>query len=117
MGAARALVANPRREQPPITIQERRGEDGVVFQLDGASAERLRALHGAQWQAPRVGISDDVRAAFEASQGDIHPFLVSVMTGGIDGPYLTRLGGVEFVDEQGMIIRPAPPQSQAISGH
>lgn len=102
MRAARALVANPRREQLPITIRQLREEDRIVFELDEASVERLRALHGAEWKAPRVGISDDVRDAFETLHGDLYTFLVSIMTGGIDGPHLARLGGVEFVDEQGI---------------
>jgi hypothetical protein len=105
MAAARDLVANPRRTQPPIRIREIRGPDGVVFELDEQSMKRLRALHGAEWTAPRVGISDDVREAFEKLHGDIHDQLAVVMTG-IDRSYLTRLGGVEVIDERDFVIWP-----------
>jgi len=106
--ASRELVTHPRREQPPIRIVEIRRQDGFEFALDALSTQRLRALHGAKWTSPRIHISDDVRTAFQALHGDIHDHLVAVMTGGIDSPYLTRLGGVEIVDEHGALIWPRP---------
>jgi len=104
---SRELVADPHRELTPIRIMEIRRPNGVDFELDEPSIERLRALHGATWIPPRVHISDEVRNAFQALHGDIHTHLVAVMTGGIDTTYLTRLGGVEIVNERGSVVWPA----------
>lgn len=109
MRAAVDLVANPRVDQPPITVWERRVPDGYVFELDGPSAERLRALYGEAWVAPRVRVSDDVREAFQELRGEIREQMVGVMTGGLDSHYLTRLGGVKIVNEQGTVLWPSPP--------
>lgn len=106
--SARDLVAHPRLDQLPIRVRVLRRGDRSEFELDEASIERLRALHGERWTAPRVGISDDVRDAFEALHGDdIHAHLVTVMTGGLDASHLARLGDVEFVDEHARVIWPA----------
>lgn len=107
MRSARDLVAHPRLDQLPIRIRELRRGDRSEFELDEESVERLRALYGEQWIAPRIGISDDVRDAFAALHGgDILAHLVTVMTGGLGASNLARLGDVEFVDEQARVIWP-----------
>jgi hypothetical protein len=96
---ASALLAHPQRSDPALTIKRVRQGDSSVFQLDQSSENRLRILHGEAWVSPRITLSDDVEAAFQAQHGDIRDHLTSMMTGGLDPEHLLRLGGIEIVDE------------------
>jgi hypothetical protein len=103
--ASEALLANPRLDEPLLIIKKVRHEDASTYELDEASTDRLRLLHGDGWVPPRITLSDEVADDFHVTLGeDIHDHLVGVMTGGIEPSHLARLGGVEIVDEHGVPI-------------
>ncbi len=103
--AAGSLLDNPQLEQYPLRIRELRRESGSVFELEQESIERLRALHGSDWIAPKLHLSDDIRDDLQQMHGNFNEQLVPLMTGGIDEIYLVRLGGVVLVDAEGGVRR------------
>src|SRR6185295_934380 len=92
----------------PLRIQVEATPEGSIYSLDPESVSRLVRIHGADWTGPRVNVDDAVAHDFKSAHGkDVRDHLVAVLTG-LDEVYVRNLGGVQFVDHAGRVLRRWP---------
>lgn len=101
---ALALLARPVllpwREGPGITIQQKAGADGLVFELTPQSTAVLRRTLGPNWRPPTVAVEANTLADLQAAGFDVLAQLATVMTG-YRLAELVELGRVRVVSEHG----------------
>lgn len=104
---ALALLARPVllpwREGPGITIQQKAGADGLVFELSPQSTAVLRRTLGVAWRAPTVAVEAHTLADLQAAGFEVFEQLATVMTGYRLGE-LVELGRIRVVGEQGATL-------------
>ncbi|MBI5513506.1 MAG: hypothetical protein HY909_07030 [Deltaproteobacteria bacterium] len=85
--------------------------DGVTYQLDTASRDRLRAVPGAR-PVDRVFIAYDTKGEYERQHGPFDHQAVQLLTG-LSMERLAELGGVELYDPRSQTSITLPAQSAA----
>ncbi len=80
----------------------------LTLALRPRSIERLRRVHGQDWQAPRINITHTNKADLEEARGDLFRDLIPVITG-LELERVAELGGVHFYHAQdGRLLREWP---------
>ncbi|MBI3183016.1 MAG: hypothetical protein HYZ28_12840 [Myxococcales bacterium] len=92
-----ALLAAPTptfwHDKPPLVVRAGRTEEGWRYYLEDASAMRVRDFIGEDWNPPSVTVNDDVKADFQASDGDLLPQVLPTLVG-LSAESALLLGGV-----------------------
>lgn len=103
--AALAAMRSPPPTPLRIVVEH---DDGIsLFQLEKTSAERLRRIHGDEWNALPLRVHADVVHDFEAALGPLVTHVIEVITG-LGLRHVEGLGGVVIGTRDGVILKRWP---------